>query len=86
MHQPEVERLQPEITCQAKRPPQGQKEATSRFQAHRFGHAFHGEPALSGNNRIAFDTVVLGELKRPFASDIEAAAHRVLRFQKGEHA
>ena len=86
MHRPEVDRLQAEVTRQAERPSQGQQEAISRFQVHRFGHTLHREPALSGNHRIAFDAVVLGELNRPFTPDIEAAAHRVLWFEKGEHA
>ena len=77
IHRPEVDRRQGQVACQAERPSQRQQEAISRLQVHRFGNALHGKPALAGDDRIALDAFVLGELERPFPTDIEAAAHRV---------
>ena len=86
IHRPEVDRRQGEVARQAKRPPQWEEEAIARLEVHRLGNALHDKPALAGDNRIALDAVVLGELERPVPAHIEAAAHRVLWFQERQHA
>ena len=82
MHRPEVDRRQGQVACEAERPSQRQQEAISGLQVHRFGNPLHGKPALAGNDCIALDAFMLGELERPFSTNIEATTHRVVGFQK----
>jgi hypothetical protein len=49
-----------------------QQEAVSGLEEHRIGNALDRQPALAGDERVAFDAVMLGELNRQLSADIKA--------------
>ncbi len=62
-----------EICGEAKRAAMREQEAVSGGEADGLGDAFHDEPALAGDDGVALDAVMAGELDGEFSADVKAA-------------
>ena len=77
-----VDGRQSQVACDTERPPPRQQEAISGPHPHRVGNAFHGEPALAGNDRVEFDAVMPAEPDRPVPTGIKATGRVTAQFQQ----
>jgi hypothetical protein len=62
----------------------GEEEAVACLEADGVGHAVKGEPALAGDEGVAFDAFMLGEADGPLPAHVKAAAHEAAGFEEGE--
>ena len=70
---PEVGGRRGKVRGEAERAAMGKQEAVAGGEADGGRDAFHDEPALAGNDGVALDAVMAGELNGEFSADVKAA-------------
>ena len=81
-NRPGIRRGQCQVTCKAGSKATRQEKTISRRKPHRLGNTFHGEPALAGDDRIAFDACMLWEFDSEVSTQIKTTGPVSTRFQQ----
>ena len=79
----EVDRREGEIGREREGKSAGQKETVAGVEEHGGGNGFDCEPALAGDDGVALDALMPGELDGHVAIDAEAAGDVAARFEQG---